>query len=112
MRLQIWVLDLCHFDLLKRGCANSVVGLELAGANSVYFLCVMSLGDKRAVSYKGGFGECTLVAVFVAGEHANVASFRGNIRMYPRSGFSFRNDPRTHDPPRSVMTHKHMTPPM
>ena len=29
--LQIWVcFDLCHFDLLKRGCANSVVGLELA----------------------------------------------------------------------------------
>ena len=24
--------DLCHFDLLKRGCANSVVGLELADA--------------------------------------------------------------------------------
>ena len=24
------VFDLCHFDLLKRGCANSVVGLELA----------------------------------------------------------------------------------
>ena len=22
--------DLCHFDILKRGCANSVVGLELA----------------------------------------------------------------------------------
>ena len=23
------MFDLCHFDLLKRGCANSVVGLEL-----------------------------------------------------------------------------------
>ena len=28
-----------------------------------------SLGDKRAVSYKGGFGERTLVPVFVPGEH-------------------------------------------
>ena len=40
---------------------------------------------------KGWFGECALVPVFVLGEHANVASFRfsfrGNIRMYPRSGF-------------------------
>ena len=40
---------------------------------------------------KGGFGECILVPVFVPGEHANVPSFpfsfRGNIRMYPRSGF-------------------------
>ena len=26
------VFDLCHFALLKRGCANSVVGLELAEA--------------------------------------------------------------------------------
>ena len=45
----------------------------------------------RAVSYKGGFGERTLVPVFVLGEYANVPSFwfsfRGNIRMYPRSGF-------------------------
>ena len=24
------VFDLCHFALLKRGCANSVVGFELA----------------------------------------------------------------------------------
>ena len=42
-------------------------------------------------SQKGGFGECTLVPVFVPGEHANVPSFRlslwGNIRTYPRSGF-------------------------
>ena len=28
---KVWVcLNLCHFALLKRGCANSVVGLELA----------------------------------------------------------------------------------
>ena len=51
----------------------------------------ISLGDKRAVSQKGGFGECALVPVFVPGEHANVPSlrfsFRENIRMYPRSGF-------------------------
>ena len=34
MRLQIWVCvcDLCHFALLKRGCADSVVGLELTDA--------------------------------------------------------------------------------
>ena len=40
---------------------------------------------------KETFGECTLVPVFVPGEHANVASFRfsfrGNMRTYPRSGF-------------------------
>ena len=45
----------------------------------------------RAVSQKGGLGECALVTVFVPGECANVPSFRfsfrGNIRMYPRSGF-------------------------
>ena len=39
----------------------------------------------------GGTCECTLVPVFVPGEHANVPSFRfsfrGNIRTYPRSGF-------------------------
>ena len=50
-----------------------------------------SPGDRRAVSPKGGFGECALVTVFVLGQHANVPSFRfsfrGNIRMYPRSGF-------------------------
>ena len=49
-------------------------------------LRLFSLGDTR-----GGFGECTLVPVFVPGEHANVPSFRfsflRNIRMYPRSGF-------------------------
>ena len=43
---------------------------------------------------KGGFGECTLVPVFVPGEHANVPSFRflfrGNIRMYPSFRFLFR----------------------
>ena len=54
-------------------------------------LCLLSLGHKKAVSYKGGLGECTLVPVFVPGEHANVPlfrfSFRGNIGMYPRSGF-------------------------
>ena len=39
----------------------------------------------------GGFGERALVPIFVPGEHANVSSsrfsFRGNMRMYPRSGF-------------------------
>ena len=51
----------------------------------------MSLGNKRAVSSKDGFGECALVPVFVPGGHANIPSFRffvpGNIRVYPRSGF-------------------------
>ena len=50
-----------------------------------------SLRDKRAVSQKGGIGECTRVPVFVLGEHANVPSFRfsfrENMRTYPRSGF-------------------------
>ena len=32
-------------------------------------LCRRSLGDKRAVSQKGGFGERTIVPVFVPGEH-------------------------------------------
>ena len=53
-----------------------------------------SRGNKRAVSETGGFGECTLVPVFGAGQHPNVPSFRllvpGNIRMYPRSGFWYR----------------------
>ena len=44
---------------------------------------LFSLGDKRAVSQKGGFGERALVPVFVPGEHADVPSFlfsfRGNI---------------------------------
>ena len=26
----MYVFDLCHVDLLERGCTNSVVGLELA----------------------------------------------------------------------------------
>ena len=47
---------------------------------------LISLGDKRAVSQKGGFGECALVLVFFSGEHPNVPSFRffrsrGNIRQ-------------------------------
>ena len=51
-----------------------------------------SRGNKKAVSKKGGFGECALVSVFGTGEHPNVPSFRvlapgENIRMYPRSGF-------------------------
>ena len=29
------VFDLCHFALLKRGCANSVVGLELAEEEAI-----------------------------------------------------------------------------
>ena len=40
---------------------------------------------KRAVSYKGGFGECALVPVFVPGEHANVPSFRFAFRGNPSS---------------------------
>ena len=50
-----------------------------------------SRGNKRAVSKKGGFGECALVPVFGAGEHPCAPSFRflvpGNIRMYPRPVF-------------------------
>ena len=53
----------------------------------------LSLGDERAVSQKGGFGERNLVPVFVLGEHGNAPSFQfsfwGNSRMYPRSGFRF-----------------------
>ena len=45
-----------------------------------------------------GFGECTLVPVFVPGERANVPSFRfsfrGNIQTYPRSGFRSGQQPR------------------
>ena len=47
-------------------------GFWLAG----FLLVLSSLGDKRTVLYKGGFGERTLVPVFVPGEHANVPSFR------------------------------------
>ena len=47
--------------------------------------------QKGGFVIQGGFGECALVPVFVPGEHANVPSFwfsfRGNIQMYPRSGF-------------------------
>ena len=39
-----------------------------------------SRGNKRAVSKKGGFGECTLVPVWCRGSSRN-------IRMHPRSGF-------------------------
>ena len=38
---------------------------------------LLSLGDTRPVSKKGGFGECALVPV----------SFRGNMRTCPCSGF-------------------------
>ena len=37
----------------------------------------VSRGNKRAVSKKGGFGECALVPALLP----------GNIQMYPRSGF-------------------------
>ena len=42
---------------------------------------------------KGGFGECTLVPVFVQGEHANVASFWFSLGEHPNVPsfrFSFR----------------------
>ena len=46
------------------------------------------------VSYKGGFGKCTLVPVFSTGEHLNVPSSRlsvqWNIRMYPCSGLWYK----------------------
>ena len=58
----------------------------------------LSSGNQRAVSKRGGFGECTLVPTkgrFRKGVVlANVPLFRffvpGNIRMYPRSGFWYR----------------------
>ena len=36
---------------------------------------------------KGGYGECTHVPVFIPGNLRARFSFRGNVRMYPRSGF-------------------------
>ena len=52
------------------------------------------MGERTlAPGFVPGEGTCehTLVPVFVPGEHANVPSFRfsfrGNIRMYPHSGF-------------------------
>ena len=56
--------------------------------SSLFFL--YSPENKRAVSYKGDFGKCALVPVFVPGGHANVPSFRfsfrANMRTCPRSG--------------------------
>ena len=56
-----------------------------------------SRGNKRAVSWKGGFGERALVPVFGTGQNPNVPSFRflvpGNIRMYPCSFFWYREHP-------------------
>ena len=51
----------------------------------------ISRGNKRAVSQKGGLGECTRVPVFHSGGTCQrtlvSVSFRGSIRMYPCSGF-------------------------
>ena len=61
------------------------------GGVSRYFSKVLGSGVNWTLLKKGGFGECALVPVFAPREHANVPSFRfsfrGNIRMYPRSGF-------------------------
>ena len=77
-------------------------GGNLAGEIISYLSTSSSLqlsiqGTKITGRQKGGFvkgggsGERTLVPVFVPGEHSNGPSFRfsfrGNIRMYPRSGF-------------------------
>ena len=48
------VFDLCHFALLKRGCTNLVVGLELADLYTCIFPEVVSLwchvvGRKRSL---------------------------------------------------------------
>ena len=60
-------------------------------ANSAVPPFQISRGNKRAVSQKGGFGECARVPVFGTGEHPNVPSFRllvpGSIRMNPRPVF-------------------------
>ena len=61
-----------------------------------------SLGDKRAVSQKRGFGEYALVPVFASGEHANVPSFRfsvpGEHPNVPSFRFSFRGNIRQNHP--------------
>ena len=69
---------------------------------------VYSPGDKRAVSFKGGFGECALVPVFrsggtcasvpsfrffVPGEHLNVPSFRSSFWGNVRQNHPFGNHP-------------------
>ena len=41
------MFDLCHFALLKWGCANSVVGLELADSNKTLELCFVLLDEFR-----------------------------------------------------------------
>ena len=69
------------------------------------FSSKISPGDKRAVSQKGGFGECTLVPVFVLGEHASIPSFwfsfRGNIgQNHPFGIPPLFEPPKIRKPPR------------
>ena len=60
--------------MLGQGCLRAFYGEQFISTSSGFTmgLCQspeMSLGDKRAVSSKGGFGERALVPVFVPGEH-------------------------------------------
>ena len=69
--------------MVVHSCVPRSVTYRCFGINELPHASTISLGDKRAVSYKGGFGEGTLVLVFVPVEHPNVPSFwlsfRGTI---------------------------------
>ena len=78
----------CHVSQKKKGQkAQNHPNL----VHQLFLRKILTVQDHWEIKGGGGFGECALVPVFVLGEHANVHSFqfsfRGNIRMYPRSGF-------------------------